>query len=600
MSKSFKVITGDTACPSCRANGKDKTGNHLVLFHNTKTDERWGKCGRCGHHEVFEEGNMPAVKEKRELTPEELREILDEVQELPQLDLIERLIPKSVAERFGTRVGLSLEDGQTPVSYFFPREREGEITGYEVKGLERKFFYYVGQVRESDFFGLSQAKRGDVYNRKLFIFEDPLSCMSGFHVLTQFTTGTSIKPACVALPNGAGSISSVMSRNREFLNGFDEIVICMDNDEAGEEALVKGRALYPTAKFARIPKGEFEHKGNKKELKDANDMLLAGRAQELFNVLKFSAKRESPAGAVTVFDCLEDAMRKPEWGIPYPWEKLNNMTFGIRWGEMVAIGGGVGSGKTLIAHELVAWLCLKYGFNGGGFFLEEKVGMSVKNIAGKSASIPFHRPDIEYDQDILRNEALRFADKFFLYDNFGQNDWDDIKQCIRFWVVENDCKFIILDNITALVSHLTPSEINTEISKIASELAGMCQELGFTAFVLSHLNAPSSGNPHEEGGQVKEVQFTGSRSLMRWCQCIIGFERDKQAEGEGKNLSVIRLLKERNYGQTGMCYTKYVPETGRLLERTEAEVDEKDPFAVVGEDAEYMESKENEGSKSPF
>ncbi|MCS5737316.1 P-loop NTPase family protein, partial [Herbiconiux daphne] len=115
---------------------------------------------------------------------------------------------------------------------------------------------------------------------------------------------------------------------------------------------------------------------------------------------------------------------------------------------------------------------------------------------------------------------------------FGQNDWEDIKQCIRFWVIENDVKFIILDNITALVSHLTPSEINTEISKIASELAGMCQELEFTAFVLSHLNAPSSGDPHEEGGQVKEVQFTGSRSLMRWCQCIIGFERDKQAEGK--------------------------------------------------------------------
>lgn len=90
---------------------------------------------------------------------------------------------------------------------------------------------------------------------------------------------------------------------------------------------------------------------------------------------------------------------------------------------------------------------------------------------------------------------------------------------MRFWVVENQCKFIILDNITALVSHLTPSEINTEISKIASELAGMCQELNFTCFVLSHLNAPAGGAPHEEGGQVREVQFTGSRSLMRKQTC---------------------------------------------------------------------------------
>lgn len=579
-----KEIIGNTVCPSCRSVGRDKTGNHLVLFHNPETDERWGKCGRCGHYEVFDKGNVPEVKEKKELTDEELAEVLAEVAELPQRDLTLRKIPLSVAERFGVRVGLSCEDGETPVSYFFPREKDGEIQGYEVKGLERKFFYFVGRVKESDFFGLSQAKRGDVYNKKLFIFEDALSCMSGFHVLDSFTTATSIKPACVGLPNGAGSIASAMSRNRDFLNNFEEIVICMDNDAAGEEALVKGRALFPSAKFARIPKGDFDFNGVTKQIKDANDMLLAGRGQELFNTLKFSARHESPAGSVTVFDCLDDALKKPEWGIDWPWAGLNKMTFGIRWGEMVAIGGGVGSGKTLIAHELVAHLCLKHGFNGGGFFLEEKVGMSIKNIAGKAASIPFHRPDIEYDEGILREHALMFADKFFLYDNFGQNDWEDIKQCIRFWVIENDCKFIILDNITALVSHLTPSEVNTEISKIASELAGMCQELGFTAFVLSHLNAPSSGDPHEEGGQVKEVQFTGSRSLMRWCQCILGFERDKQADGLGKNNSLIRLLKERNYGQTGVCYTKYISETGRLLERPDEEVNKGNPFEWIDPD----------------
>lgn len=591
-----KKIIGDTACPECRSHGRDKTGNHLIMFHNEETDEKWGSCNRCGHYEQFDKGNMPTPNEKKELSPEELQTVLDECLELPQGDLIRRLIPKTVAERYDCRIGLSQVDGHTPESYFFPRERGGDIVGYEVKLLDQKRFYYVGSVKEADFFGLSQAQRGDVYNKKLFIFEDPLSCMSGFHVLTAYTTATNIKPACVALPFGAGSISSVMSRNRDFLNGFEEIVLCMDNDEAGEEALTRGRALYPHAKFARIPKGTFQFHGADKEIKDANDMLLAGRGQELFNNLKFSAKRESPAGAVTVFDCLDDALKKAEWGIPWPWKALNDMTFGIRWGEMVAIGGGVGSGKTLIAHELVKSLSLDHGFNGGGFFLEERVGTTIKNIAGKAASIPFHRPDVEYDEDVLRNEALRYADKFFLYDNFGQNDWSDIKQCIRFWVVENQCKYIILDNITALVSHLTPSEINTEISKIASELSGMCQELNFTAFVLSHLNAPTSGNPHEEGGQVKEVQFTGSRSLMRWCQCILGFERNKQAEGEGKNLSLIRLLKERNYGQTGICYTKYVPETGRLLEREDHEVNEQDPFSVTnGEEAASLVEQAKDG-----
>ena len=34
-----KKIIGDCACPECRANGRDKTGNHLILFVNTETEE---------------------------------------------------------------------------------------------------------------------------------------------------------------------------------------------------------------------------------------------------------------------------------------------------------------------------------------------------------------------------------------------------------------------------------------------------------------------------------------------------------------------------------------------------------------------------------
>lgn len=309
-----KIILGDTGCKECISHGRDKTHNHMILFRNEETGEEWGSCNRCGNYEVFEKGTTPTPNEKKELSPEELREILDDCLELPQGELTRRLIPKAVSERFECRIGLSQTDGQTPDSYFFPRERDGNIVGYEVKLLDSKKFYYVGSVKEADLFGMAQAQRGDVYNKKLFIFEDPLSCMSGFHVLTAFTNATNIKPACVSLPFGAGSISSVLSRNRDFVNGFEEVVLCMDNDDAGEIALTKGRSLFPHVKFARIPKGAFPYNGVEKEIKDANDMLLSGRGQELFNILKYSAKRESPAGAVTIFDCLDDALKKAEWG----------------------------------------------------------------------------------------------------------------------------------------------------------------------------------------------------------------------------------------------------------------------------------------------
>ncbi len=97
---------------------------------------------------------------------------------------------------------------------------------------------------------------------------------------------------------------------------------------------------------------------------------------------------------------------------------------------------------------------------------------------------------------------------------------------------------------------------------------------------------------------MQEAQFTGSRALMRWSQLIIGFERNKQAEGDAKNFSVIRLLKDRKYGKSGLVYTKYLPETGRLLEREENEIDKKSPFSIPTDSGESTEMPD--GTEKPY
>ncbi len=80
---------------------------------------------------------------------------------------------------------------------------------------------------------------------------------------------------------------------------------------------------------------------------------------------------------------------------------------------------------------------------------------------------------------------------------------------------------------------------------------------------------------------------------------ILGFERNKQAEGDAKNFSLIRLLKDRKYGKSGCVYTKYLAETGRLLERDQSEVDPKKPFEVVNNLSDETEIP-TDGSSKPF
>ena len=46
------------------------------------------------------------------------------------------------------------------------------------------------------------------------------------------------------------------------------------------------------------------------------------------------------------------------------------MTYGLNFGELVSVGGGVGSGKSLLAHEMAAWYCQEHDVNCGVFMLE--------------------------------------------------------------------------------------------------------------------------------------------------------------------------------------------------------------------------------------
>ncbi len=150
------------------------------------------------------------------------------------------------------------------------------------------------------------------------------------------------------------------------------------------------------------------------------------------------------------------------------------------------------------------------------------------------------------------NEQYNLDELLHLWKNKGANDWENIAQCIRYYATVLGVKLFFIDNVTALTNTLSPSEINTELAKIATEAHGLCDELDICIVLFSHLNPPSSGPSHEEGGEVRPAQFTGGRALMRWSEVMLGFERNMYADGAAKHYSRIRVLKDRENWKTGV------------------------------------------------
>ncbi|MDC1406078.1 toprim domain-containing protein [Akkermansiaceae bacterium] len=574
------TIIGNAPCPACRSKGNDKTGNHLLILESEDTGERFAKCTRskCGHYISPPEFDPTKVTAnvKRIKTPEEVQEELDEAAECPIKELTTRKIKESVAMRFGVRVG---HDGATgEVGYhLYPKTRDGNIVAYKVRSLEPKFFYTIGgSGTECQLFGINQAQKGDVGNQYVWIFENELAAMSGYDVLDTYST-TMNKPACVALPDGTGSATRALAEEADWLKSFKNIVLVMDSDPAGDKAVEDALKVLPHAQVVVMP-----HLPKVKGT-DANDYLMAGKGRELFNLLLFRQKAPTIEGLVSVLDCLDEALEKPVYGLSYPWPGFTDLTMGQRSKEIIAVGGGVGIGKTLFAHEVSAWNWKEHKESSFMVMLEETNGDTVKNVAGKIDSVPYHRPDFDFDVERLRGTCSQINDGIHLWrSSISQHvrfDIDKIVSAIRYHAVVTGVKHIFLDNITALTQHLSPTEINTEVGVIASTLAGLADELDLQVFIFSHLNAPKGGASHESGGIVQEFQFTGSRALMRWSQVIIGFERDKMAEGDEKHNSKLRLLKHRKYGTTGAIDTQYDVPTGRLITRVyQSEEDKLEEF----------------------
>jgi len=103
----------------------------------------------------------------------------------------------------------------------------------------------------------------------------------------------------VSLPNGAQSAEKAIQKSLEWLEGFESVVLCFDQDEPGQAAVEKVAPLFSPGKckIARLPS----------EYKDANDMLRAGKDAELQECL-WGAKTYRPDGIVNGTD-LWDAVK---------------------------------------------------------------------------------------------------------------------------------------------------------------------------------------------------------------------------------------------------------------------------------------------------
>lgn len=416
-----------------------------------------------------------------------------------------------------------------------------------------KDFRFLGNTKHAlPLYGQHLWKEG---GRKIVVTEGELDCLS-------YAEAVDCKWAVVSIKDGAQSAAKSFGQAVEFLESFDEVIIMFDNDEPGRKASIAAAEVLSPGKayIASLP------------LKDASDMLVAGRVQELTKAV-FDAKLYKPDEVIEGVDLLDTIMEEWNgWTALYPWQGLNDKTRGMRKQEVITFCAGSGVGKSTICRTLAHCLIKQEKQTFGYVALEESVRKTALGLISVELGIPLCELETNVKQ---HEEKVKAAFKetvgngsTYLYDHFGSTAGDNLLNKIRYMIKGCKCDWILLDHLSIVVSGMGDGDERRTIDNLMTKLRSMCQETGVGMIIVSHLKRPGQGPSHEEGGVTSLGQLRGSTAIGQLSDVVIGLERNQQ-DPEQAHVTTIRVLKNRFTGDTGVaCKVAYNKDTGLLSEVT--------------------------------
>jgi twinkle protein len=455
----------------------------------------------------------------------------------------ERRITKSTMEKYGVvRESNNL--------YFPYYDKDSQLIAAKVRPVSEKKFSTAGDWTKGTLFGQNLFPSGGKY---ITITEGEFDALAAFQM-------TGSKWPVVSVRNGAGSALKDCKAQYEYLDSFENIVICFDGDEPGRKAAREVAEVFGAK--CKVFKPDAAHK-------DACDWLSESKESQ-FVSRWWASENFTPDGLIngnSLWDMVSEPVAKAD--CLYPWEGLNKLSGGIRKGELVTITAGSGLGKSQILREIMFHVLKNTEDNLGLMFMEESLKRTALSMMSLASDTPLHLPDTVISDDERRKafDETMGSNRLYFFQHFGSSAIENIVNRVRYMAKGLGCKYIALDHLSLIVSSQENGDERKAIDQVMTMLRTLVQETNISLFVISHLRRPT-GTGHEDGATTSLSQLRGSGAIAQLSDIVIGAERNGQADDlSERNTSQLRVLKNRWSGETGpACRLIYNKETGRMYE----------------------------------
>ena len=554
-------------CPKCVEKGGDKSKDNLANYSDG------GKhCFSCGYHVHGDENYIPSEEEEVLTEIKEMNEDSKKrIKEGTTHKLTWRGIRPETNKFFGVVYECSQETG-APIKQFVPTTIDNALVGYKTRVFPKDFSHPVGEVgQKCDLIGSFRFPNGGKY---VVVCGGEVDFLSAFQMLRDYkvSKGNGEKydsVACVTPTVGESGCGKQLQNNYKFLDKFERIVVCFDNDAAGKAAVEKITPLLPRGKvYIMTPR-----------YKDCNEYLTKGKEREFVTDF-YNAKKHTPAGIVASTEIYKEVVQRSLLErLPFPpfLEKLNKMlSGGITYGFIVNILAGSGSGKSCLINQCVTFWAKDCNILTGVVSLEADSAAYGENLlsqyAGKKLALI---SDKDEKHSVVTSEYMETkAKELFCYDDGSprmyilddRGDYTDLQSKVEELITSFGVKVIVFDVISDVFAGLSIEEVDKQMKWQKN----IVKQYNVILINISHTRKSGGGQrAASQGAFLTEEATIGSGTQYRSAGINISLRRDKTSEDDvERNTTQVYLLKSRDTGVTGLaCEIFYENETHTLYDK---------------------------------
>lgn len=338
----------------------------------------------------------------------------------------------------------------------------------------------------------------------------------------------------VSVPLGAGNFHWI-EENWEWLDQFDSIIICADNDDPGIK--MQKECIYRLGswrtKVVDIPYSVQFDDTKTLQVKDLNEILYFCGKQAVIDLI-LNAK-DSPIPSLIDFSDVTDIDMSDIDGIYTNIEPLDHELMRMFYGSVTLLTGTPGSGKSSFLYQMIAesveqnnsvWL----------FSKEMPVHMS-KNWLNPIIAGRRHIKEYQTEKGTVfyrvTNEAKRQIDayyrgKIYMYRDGWSNDLDEIKSSMVDCARKNGSKFFILDNLMTINLHANDDNKYDKQTELLTWLIDFATKFNVCVVLVAHPRKKQDINM-----ALTKYDISGSSNMINLAHRSLGLRRVTDQEKEG-------------------------------------------------------------------